>query len=87
MKARNPRLVNENDLSAWNGYLTLIPTDARNATSGQASGAGRYVDDNDKTITPITFTLGFVRSSPAEEWSLINSFATPHAATASFRKV
>ena len=86
MKTRKPRLVDDNDNFAWNGPLTLIPNDAQNATSAQVSGAGRYVDDNDKTITPITFTLGFVRSSPGDEWSLINSFATPVAATQSLRR-
>jgi hypothetical protein len=55
--------------------------DPKNATNGQVSGTGDYYDDNDATATPIFFTLGFVRSDGTEQWSLVNSFATPTGTT------
>jgi hypothetical protein len=82
---RKPKLVNANANApfppnpAYTDALTQTPTDAQNATTGQVTGAGKYVDDNDASITPINFTLNFVRKStnpPDNNWSLISSFAT-----------
>jgi hypothetical protein len=73
---RNPGLVDSNG-SRWKGTLTPMPPDSHDATSGEVSGNEYYLDDNGKTLTPIAFSLSFVRKSADAEWSLINSFATP----------
>jgi hypothetical protein len=69
MKSRKAHLDN------WEA--TLIA----NVKTGEVSGTGDYYDDNDKTITPIFFTLGFVQNDVTGEWSLINSNSTPTGPT------
>jgi hypothetical protein len=85
MFGRKPKLVNSDGTSPYNyGALTAFPPNSLNATTGQVSGTGNYLDDftaTSHTSTPINFTLGFVRKSTDQEWSLISSFATLTGAT------
>jgi len=77
MKDRHPHLKNPGD-EPWDGTaLALITPEPKNETYGRVSGTGLYFDDNDKSKTPISFTLDFVRNSTSDDWSLFHSFAAP----------
>jgi hypothetical protein len=71
----NHMLSRKAHLDNWE--TTLIA----NVTTGEVNGTGDYYDDSNKTITPILFTLGFVKNDVTGGWSLINSHATPTGPT------
>jgi len=77
----NHMLSRKAHLENWE--TTLIA----NVKTGEVSGTGNYYDDNDKTITPIFFTLGFVQNDVTGDWSLINSHATPTGPTVDSQSV
>jgi hypothetical protein len=81
MKTRNPRLNADNAGNPWNGPLALAPADPSQATNATASGRGYYVDTDTShppitTVTPISFTLTFVRDNKNQDWSLAAATTT-----------
>ena len=77
----NHMLSRKAHLENWDS--TLISS----ADTGEVSGTGDYYDDNNKTITPIFFALGFVQNDVTKSWSLINSHATPAGPTVQAQSV